>query len=114
MSLVSCERILSVHETEGLLGWSSGPLGRPAIRPMLLAAPRRHPTCRIIRPPSPCRSPCHRDVPATPSRLSGKGLAELLAVRGGTYVEVPAGILPEATKEYYEDPMLKVCYSIWK
>lgn len=41
------------------------------------------------------------------SRLSGKGVAELAGLPANAYFEVPEGLLPEAAKEYYADPVLK-------
>ncbi|PSC69955.1 28S ribosomal mitochondrial [Micractinium conductrix] len=44
---------------------------------------------------------------AAPSLLSGLGVAALPEVPVNTYFEVPAGVLPEATADYYKDPVLK-------
>lgn len=42
-----------------------------------------------------------------PSRLSGKQVGDLLSVPLGSYFDVPQGVLPEATHDYYKDPVLK-------
>lgn len=35
-------------------------------------------------------------------------VGDLLSVPLGTYFDVPEGVLPEATHEFYKDPVLKV------
>lgn len=75
---------------------------------MLQRAPLHPVALPAARPPAPC-SNAYSGGGAPRSRLSGKGVAELLQVAPGAYFEVPAGVLPEATHEYYQDPVLKVC-----
>lgn len=36
-------------------------------------------------------------------------VGDLLSVPLGSYFDVPQGVLPEATHDYYKDPVLKVC-----
>jgi hypothetical protein len=54
----------------------------------------------------PCPPPSGSNKPR--GRLSGKPVSELLTVEAGKYFDVPQGVLPEATKQYYEDSLLKV------
>jgi hypothetical protein len=45
---------------------------------------------------------------ARSARLAGLPVSRLLDVGENLYFDVPQGVLPEATKQYYEDPLLKV------
>ena len=92
------------------LAWSVA--GPPVPTPARLATcpPIQRPTSLSARPP--CRS--SKGAGGRTARVPGLPVGRLLEVPEGTYFEVPQGILPEATKEYYEDPVLKVgCCVVW-
>lgn len=44
-----------------------------------------------------------------PAMLLPSQVGDLLSVPLGSYFDVPQGVLPEATHDYYKDPVLKVC-----
>lgn len=44
-----------------------------------------------------------------PAILLPSQVGDLLSVPLGSYFDVPQGVLPEATHDYYKDPVLKVC-----
>lgn len=66
--------------------------------PLLLRA------CTCRRPLLPC-AVCAAHLCSLETRVQVK---DLLAVPLGSYFDVPRGVLPEATHDYYKDPVLKV------